>query len=64
MSEQPPASAPHRHLLELLVCPVTLGPLRYDRDRQELISDRASLAYPIRDGMPILIEDEARIIED
>mgnify|MGYP001764135928 CR=1 FL=1 len=47
-------------LLEILVCPVTKGPLAYDRDRQELVSRSARLAYPIRDGIPVLLEDEAR----
>lgn len=47
-------------LLEILVCPVTKGLLRYDADRQELISDRAKLAFPIRDGIPIMLVDEAR----
>ena len=47
-------------LLELLVCPVTKGPLTYDRERQELISRAARLAYPIRDGIPVMLEDEAR----
>ena len=47
-------------LLELLVCPVTKGPLIYDRERQELVSRSARLAYPIRDGIPVLLEDEAR----
>jgi len=47
-------------LLEILVCPVTKGPLRYDRERQELVSRSARLAYPIRDGIPVLLEDEAR----
>jgi uncharacterized protein YbaR (Trm112 family) len=47
-------------LLEILVCPLTKGPLRYDRDAQELISDEAGLAYPIRDGIPIMLVDEAR----
>jgi hypothetical protein len=51
-------------LLELLVCPLTHKPLRYDRKRQELISDAAGLAFPIRDGIPIMLEDEARPIED
>ncbi len=50
-------------LLELLVCPLTKGPLRYDRERQELISDHAQLAYPIRDGIPIMLPEEARKIE-
>lgn len=47
-------------LLELLVCPVTKGPLIYQRDTQELLSRSARLAYPIRDGIPILLEHEAR----
>lgn len=51
-------------LLEMLVCPVTKGPLRYDRERQELVSRSARLAYPIRDGMPILLEHEARALSD
>ena len=49
-------------LLALLVCPVTKGPLDYDRDRQELISRSARLAYPIRDGIPIMLEGEARAV--
>jgi uncharacterized protein YbaR (Trm112 family) len=51
-------------LLELLVCPVTKGPLIYLRDRQELLSRSARLAYPVRDGIPILLEHEARPITD
>jgi len=51
-------------LLEILVCPLTKGTLRYDRERQELISDKAQLAYPIRDGIPIMLTDEARILDD
>lgn len=47
-------------LLELLVCPVTKGPLVYDRERQELISRSAQLAYPVRDGIPVMLEEEAR----
>lgn len=47
-------------LLEILVCPLTKTPLRYDRAVQELISDAAKLAYPIRDGIPIMLVDEAR----
>jgi len=49
-------------LLEILVCPLTKVPLRYDADKQELISDQAGLAYPIRDGIPIMLVDEARKI--
>ena len=51
-------------LLELLVCPVTKGPLAYDREKQELISRSARLAYPVRDGIPILLENEARTLTD
>jgi uncharacterized protein YbaR (Trm112 family) len=50
-------------LLEILVCPVTKGPLEYDRAAQELISRKAGLAYPVRDGIPIMLPDEARQIE-
>jgi uncharacterized protein YbaR (Trm112 family) len=51
-------------LLEILVCPVTKGPLIYDRERQELISRAAKLAYPIRDGIPVMLEDEARKLSE
>ena len=51
-------------LLELLVCPVTKGTLEYDRARQELISRSARLAYPVRDGIPVLLENEARTLTD
>jgi uncharacterized protein len=51
-------------LLELLVCPVTKGPLSFDRERQELTSRSARLAYPVRDGIPILLESEARTLTD
>jgi uncharacterized protein YbaR (Trm112 family) len=51
-------------LLELLVCPVTKGPLEYDRQRQELISRSARLAYPVRDGLPVMIEAQARVLTD
>jgi uncharacterized protein YbaR (Trm112 family) len=50
-------------LLDLLVCPLTKGPLRYDRARQELVSEQAGLAYPIRDGIPIMLVDEARPLD-
>ncbi len=50
-------------LLELLVCPVTKGPLEYDAVRQELVSRAAKLAYPIRDGIPIMLSDEARKLD-
>ena len=50
-------------LLEILVCPLTKGPLVYDEQAQELISDQAQLAYPIRDGIPIMLIDEARALD-
>ena len=50
-------------LLEILVCPLTKSALSYDRDAQELISEQARLAYPIRDGIPIMLVDEARQID-
>lgn len=49
-------------LLEILVCPLTKGPLRYDSKAQELISDQAKLAYPIRDGIPVMLPEEARAL--
>ena len=61
------ASEPRRvdpKLLEILVCPVTKTTLEYDRERQELISRAARLAYPIRDGIPILLEEEARRLDE
>jgi uncharacterized protein len=51
-------------LLELLVCPVTKGPLTYDRERAELVSRSARLAYPVRDGVPVLLEPQARTLSD
>ncbi len=51
-------------LLELLVCPVTKGPLVFDRSKQELVSRSARLAYPVRDGMPVMLESEARVLTD
>ena len=51
-------------LLEILVCPLTKGPLHYDREKQELVSRDAKLAYPIRDGIPIMLVDEARELAD
>ena len=56
-------TAVDRRLLEILVCPVTKAGLIYDAERQELISETAKLAYPIRDGIPIMLPEEARIIE-
>lgn len=49
-------------LLEMLVCPVTRGPLEYDKEKQELISHKANLAYPIKNGVPVMLEDEARAL--
>jgi uncharacterized protein YbaR (Trm112 family) len=49
-------------LLEVLVCPVTHGPLTYDREKQELVSTSARLAYPIRDGVPLMLPEEARTL--
>jgi uncharacterized protein YbaR (Trm112 family) len=57
-------SRPDPKMLELLVCPVTKGRLVYNRDTSELISEKAKLAYPIKDGVPIMLESEARRIED
>lgn len=51
-------------LLELLVCPVTKGPLEFDREKQELVSRTARLAYPVHDGIPVLLENEARTLTD
>ena len=50
-------------LLEILVCPVTKGPLRYDAGKGELVSEQAGLAFPIRDGIPIMLVDEARRLD-
>ena len=51
-------------LLEILVCPLTKGPLRYDAEANELVSEQAGLAYPIRDGIPIMLVDEARRLDE
>ena len=53
-----------RKLLDILVCPVTKGPLIYDKNKDELVSKPARLAYPIRDGIPIMLEDEARQLDE
>jgi len=53
-----------KKLLDILVCPVTKGPLIYDREKQELISCSARLAYPIRDDIPVMLEEEARTLSD
>lgn len=54
---------PDPKLLEMMVCPLTRGPLSYDREAGELISRQAGLAFPIRDGIPIMLADEARVLE-
>jgi uncharacterized protein len=68
LSTTPPAAGPGARpdgrILEFLVCPVTRGQLQYDAARQELISRAARLAYPIREGIPILVPDEARHLDD
>jgi uncharacterized protein YbaR (Trm112 family) len=58
------APAFDRHMLEVLVCPLTQATLHYDAARQELISERAGLAYPIRDGIPVMLPDEARRLDN
>ncbi len=63
MPDRPAAGAIDPKLLEILVCPLTKGPLEFDAERQELISRRAKLAYPIRDGIPIMLPEEARKID-
>jgi uncharacterized protein len=64
MTEQNDPTGLDPKLLEILVCPLTKAPLRYDRVRQELVSDKAGLAYPIRDGIPIMLVDEARSLAE
>ncbi len=63
-TEKDMSSTVDPRLLEVLVCPLTKTQLRYDRERQELISEAAKLAFPIRDGVPIMLPDEARKLED
>jgi len=53
-----------RHLLDILVCPLTKQPLRYDSERQELISPAAKLAFPIKDGIPVMLIDQARKLDE
>jgi uncharacterized protein len=60
--DRPPGSVDPK-LLEILVCPVTKGPLEYDGEKQELISRSAKLAYPIRGGIPIMLPEEARRLD-
>lgn len=62
--EERPARAIDPKLLEILVCPVTKGVLKYDAAKQELVSVNARLAFPIRDGIPIMLTDEARELSD
>lgn len=64
MSESESETAPDPKMLEALICPMTHGRLDYYREAQELISRKARLAYPIRNGIPIMLEDEARKLED
>jgi uncharacterized protein YbaR (Trm112 family) len=64
MSDTVPASEVDPRLLEILVCPVTHGALEYDRAKAELISRGAKLAYPIRDGVPIMLPEEARSLAE
>jgi uncharacterized protein YbaR (Trm112 family) len=64
MTEPVPAPEVDPRLLEILVCPVTHGPLLYDRNKAELVSRGARLAYPIRDGVPIMLPEEGRALED
>jgi uncharacterized protein YbaR (Trm112 family) len=59
-----PAPEIDPRLLEILVCPLTKGPLIYDRDRSELISRSAKLAFPVRDGVPVMLAEDARTLED
>ena len=61
MTEHPPLDP---RLLEILVCPVTKGPLHWDREAGELISRQAGLAFPVRDGIPIMLPDEARHLDE
>ncbi|EJW21089.1 hypothetical protein IMCC14465_08850 [alpha proteobacterium IMCC14465] len=61
-NEKPEAASPDPRLLEILVCPVSRRPLTYDHDNQELISKEAGLAYPVRQGIPVMLESEARKI--
>lgn len=66
MTEKTTASAPDidPKLLEILICPVSRGTLSFDREAQELVSRSAGLAYPVRDGIPIMLPEEARQLED
>ncbi len=63
MSTERPEGSVDPKLLEILVCPLTKSPLDYDAARQELVSRKAKLAFPIRDGIPIMLEEEARRLD-
>jgi len=63
-TEKTPSRDVDPKLLEVLVCPVSRGPLSYDRKKNELVSKQARLAYPIREGVPIMLPDEARELSD
>lgn len=63
-SAQKPEAGLDPKLLEILVCPLTRGPLIYDRERNELVSRQAGLAYPIREGIPVMLPEEARALEE
>ena len=63
MNDTPDTNGFDRRMLEALICPVTHATLRYDAERQELVSKSASLAYPIRNGIPVMLVDEARKID-
>jgi uncharacterized protein YbaR (Trm112 family) len=63
-SEPKPQPPLDPRLLEILVCPLTKGALEYDREANELISRKAGLAYPVRDGIPIMLPEEARKLEE
>jgi uncharacterized protein len=63
VSSDRPSNTVDPKLLEILVCPLTKGPLEYNAEKQELISRSAKLAYPIRDGIPIMLPEEARQLE-
>ncbi len=62
--KQNPESGIDPRLLEVLICPSSRGPLVYDKETNELISKKAGLAYPVRDGVPIMLVDEARALDD
>lgn len=64
MTNNEKQAEPDPKLLEILICPQTKGPLVYDRERGEILSKKARLAYPIRDGIPIMLPEEARVLSD